>query len=953
MNNIMYLFKPKKFSCATQKNCIDLPYSVIFGGIAVRLTWVLLLLTIAACHSSKESVAPHSLTVSEGFTNPLGFYDSSPTFSWKLPSDVQAQGAYSIVVASSPELLPGNADLWESGKVGSDQTLFVNFEGEKLSSKQKVYWQVKVWDNAGKASQWSETANLEPGLLNNEDWKGNWISIPAEELSEKDARGSLLFRPQYMRKEIKVDSKVKSARLYITAKGVYEAYINGHKVGTDVMSPGWTPVTKSISTLTYDVTQMLKEGENTIGAVVAEGWHSGRINLRSTKKSVEHTPRLLCQLEIETTEGTQTIVSDGSWKVTQNGPIRSSKIYDGETYDANYELGEWSNNGYDDSNWLVAAEQAVADSILLLPKRYEGVKDKSVLAVKNITEPKSGKPIFDFGQNNVGVPLVNVPMKKGDTLSIRFAEMLDKDGTLYTDNYRSALSTDYYVAAKDGLVEWRPTFTFHGYRYIELSGFSPDEKPQKNWVSAIVQYSDFEMNGTFSSSHEKLNQLQSNIIWGLKSNFFDIPTDCPQRDERLGWTGDAQVIAPTSIYNAEMYAFWAGWLQSVRQDQRPDGGIPNVIPNNLGNNSSPGWGDACVIVPWELYFRTGDESVLEENYEMMHRWLDFYATKAEGHIVSMFAFGDWLQPHPQPNKEDPRLMRRGDTPADFVATAYYARSIELTIRSAKVLNKTADVERLQGLYEEVKAAFEQEFFESDGRVKFEIETQTEYLMALAFDLLSEEKQLLAARHLIRVIAECDNHLRTGFLGTPILPLVLDELGEFDLMYTILFKETYPSWFYSINQGATTMWERWDSYTHENGFHKDGMNSFDHYAYGAVGQWLYESVAGIKPVKPGYKEILIAPIAGGPLTSAQASYDSPYGLVSSAWKIENDTFTIKVTVPPNTTAKIIIPANTAENLLLNGSPFSEVEDIELLKKGEGTFELMAQPGAYEFETNLAE
>jgi alpha-L-rhamnosidase len=912
---------------------------------------VSLLLVSAACNKDVINGA-HDLTVSEGFTNPVGFYDNNPTFSWKLPPDIQVQGAYSIVVASSPELLPDKPDLWESGKVDSEETLFVKYEGEKLSSRQKAFWQVMVWDQNGNESQWSETAHLELGLLNNKDWNGNWISIPAEALSEKDARGSLLFRPQYMRKEIKLHSRVKRARLYITAKGVYEAYINGTKVGTDVMSPGWTPVSKSISTLTYDVTDMLKEGENTIGAVVAEGWHSGRINLRRTLKTVEHTPRLLCQLEIEDADGTQTIVSDASWKVTQNGPIRSSKIYDGETYDARYELGEWSSNGYDDSNWLSVTEQGIADSILLLPKRYEGVKDKSEIAVKNITEPEAGKPIFDFGQNNVGVPLVNVPMKKGDTLSIRFAEMLDKDGTLYTDNYRSALSTDYYVAAKDGLVQWRPTFTFHGYRYIELSGFSPDEKPQKNWVSAIVQYSDFEMNGIFSSSHEKLNQLQSNITWGLKSNFFDIPTDCPQRDERLGWTGDAQVIAPTSIYNAEMYAFWAGWLQSVRQDQRADGGIPNVIPDNLGNNSSPGWGDACVIVPWELYFRTGDESVLEENYEMMNRWLDFYATKATGHIVSMFAFGDWLQPHPQPNKKDPRLMRRGDTPAIFVATAYYARSIELTIRSTKVLKKSADVARLQGLYEEVKAAFEQEFFDADGRVKFEIETQTEYLMALAFNLLSQEKQQLAANHLIRVIAECDNHLRTGFLGTPILPLVLDDLGEIDLMYTILFNETYPSWFYSINQGATTMWERWDSYTHENGFHTDGMNSFNHYAYGAIGQWMYERVAGIKPVKAGYKEILIAPIPGGPLTSAEASYDSPYGLVSSAWKIEDGTFMLQATVPPNTSAKIIIPANTDEDLLLNGSQFSENPGIKLLKKGEGTFELMAQPGEYEFEASLA-
>jgi len=911
---------------------------------------LMLILALSACKKENLQNAPIDLTVSEGFFNPIGFYSAKPSFSWKLPARIKAQSAFSITVASSPDLLPDKADLWGSGKVVSDQTLFVKYQGKSLSSRDKVYWKVKFWDESGSESEWSETANLELGLLSNNDWKGKWISIPAKELKEKDERGSLLCRPQYLRKEIVVDAEIISARLYITAKGVYEAFINGEKVGTDIMPPGWTPVTKSISTLTYDVTGLLNKGQNTIGAVVAEGWHSGRINLRETLKTAEHTPRLLYQLEIETKNGTKTIVSDGNWKVTQNGPIRISKIYDGETYDANYELGDWSKNDYNDSIWLDVVEQQLADSILLLPKRYEGVNDKTALTVKNITKTESGKPIFDFGQNNVGVPLVKVPMKKGDTLRIRFAEMLDKDGTLYTDNYRSALSTDYYVAAKDGEIEWRPTFTFHGYRYIELSGFAPGTTPEKDWVNAIVQYSDFEMNGNFSSSHEKLNQLQSNIVWGLKSNFFDIPTDCPQRDERLGWTGDAQVIAPTSIYNASMYAFWAGWLQSVRQEQYDNGGIPFVVPNNLNKNSSSGWGDASVIVPWELYFRTGDIKVLEENYEMMKGWLEYYESKADGHIPKMFSFGDWLQPFPQVN-DDAGRMRRGDTPADFVSTAYFARSIELTIKSAKVLNKKEDVGRLENLHKEVKSAFENAFFNEDGRVKFEIETQTEYLMALAFDLLSEEKEQLARQHLKRIIADCDNHLRTGFLGTPLLPLVLDELGEFDLMYTILFQETYPSWFYSINQGATSMWERWDSYTHKDGFHKDGMNSFNHYAYGAIGQWMYERIAGIKPLKAGYKEILIAPIPGGPLTSAQASYKSPYGEINSAWKVKNGVFELKATVPPNTSAKIVIQANTEEDLLLDGQPFSENENVKLLKKTENSFELKVQPGKWNFSTSF--
>ncbi|WP_372775099.1 family 78 glycoside hydrolase catalytic domain [Mangrovibacterium sp.] len=909
--------------------------------------WALVLLFIVSCKMNNGSFVPGELTISEGLTNPIGFYDSSPTFSWKLPADVQAQSAYSIVVASSPELLPNKADLWESGRVETDQTLFVKYGGEKLLSKQKGYWQVKFWDNNGEESQWSETAHFELGLLNNSDWQGKWISMPTEQLTEIDERGSVLFRPQYMRKEVNVKSEVQRARLYITAKGVYEAYINGKKVGTDVMSPGWTP-NQSISTLTYDVTELLQEGENTLAAVVAEGWRSGRINLRSTPKTIEHTPALLYQLEIQNADGTQIIVSDTSWKVTNQGPIRVAKIYDGETYDANYELGDWNKNGYDDSTWFLVSEQAIADTVLLLPKRYQGVTDQQVLSVQELTEPVEGKPIFNFKQNNVGVPLVKVPMKKGDTLTIRFAEMLNTDGTIYTDNYRSALSTDYFVAAADGVIEWRPTFTFHGYQYIELSGYDPDAKPTKDWVQAVVQHSDFEMNGTFTSSHEKLNQLQSNISWGLRSNFFDVPTDCPQRDERLGWTGDAQVIAPTSIYNADMYAFWAGYLQNVREEQREDGSIPNVIPDVLHGGVSSGWGDVCVIVPWEMYFRTGDVSVLKDNYETMKKWIGFYESRVENndYIPKIASFCDWLQPYSTP-RENYRMTRRGDTPPDLANTAYFARAVELTMRSALVLGKTEEAKELQSLHKAIKEAFENKFFDAEGRTTITKETQTAYLLAVEFGLLSEENVPKAIAHLKRVIEACDGHLQTGFLGTPILPFVLDKAGEIDLMYAILFKETYPSWFYSINNGATTMWERWDSYTIKDGFHKDGMNSFNHYAYGAIGQWMYERIAGIKPVKAGYKEIEIAPMPGGPLRSVSASYNSPYGKISSSWKLENGTFELEAIVPPNTTAKITIPANPSENLLLNGSAFVDQPNLQLVSKSGNGFELLAKPGTYKF------
>ena len=462
-----------------------------------------------------------------------------------------------------------------------------------------------------------------------------------------------------------------------------------------------------------------------------------------------------------------------------------------------------------------------------------------------------------------------------------------------------------------------------------------------------MQYSDFDMAGKFSSSHAKLNQLQSNIEWGLRGNFLDIPTDCPQRDERAGWTGDAQVFIPTSLFIADAHAFWASWMQSVRDDQRENGSIPIVVPDIDKRRVSSGWGDVATVIPWETYLRTGDKRILEDSYQTMSGWIDFYKSESENHIVDIFTYGDWLQPF----SEHPTDERKGETDEKLINTAYYARSVDLTLQTAKALDLDEDVVKLQGWLDEIKLAFQNEFFNADGTVSKGKSTQTAYLMAIGFNLLTPEMEEKAIPHLLAEIEKADTHLRTGFLGTPLLAPVLEKIGRTDIMFEMLFKETYPSWFYSINQGATTMWERWNSYTHQDGFNPGGMNSFNHYAYGAIGQFMYERIAGIKPTKPGYKEIEIAPLPGGPLTSAEASYNTPYGKVSSAWKIENGVFELKATVPPNTTALIVIPTNTAESLLLNGSVFSDNLEVKLLKKNKGDFELMVQPGSYLFESKL--
>ncbi|XCF05436.1 family 78 glycoside hydrolase catalytic domain [Tamlana crocina] len=854
--------------------------------------------------------APVSLTLSEGFKNPLGFYTAKPSFSWQLPvaNDIKSQSAYQIIVASSEELLPNNPDLWDSKKQESSQSSFVKYEGVDLKSRQKVYWQVRFWNQDGIPSAWSEINSFELGLLNNSDWKAKWAGLDTAKDSIKGVHDFLMHRPQYLRKGFDLPSDIASARLYITSKGVFDVHLNGKDVSDDVLTPGWTPYNKRFETLTYDVTDMLSSGKNAIAVELASGWHSGRITRGTAIYDFLASPKVLCQLEITLKDGSKkTIISDETWKGTTNGPIRLAGLFDGEVYDANLEMPNWTMNTFDDASWKNTEIEPIADTVTLEPKRHETVKTMTVIEDAEIVSSTTSSVIFNLKQNMVGVPKVTVPMKKGDTLKIRFSEMLLSDGTFYTTNYRSAKSTDYYIASKDGLIEYTPKFTFHGFQYLELSGFDTSATPNSTWVKGLVQHSNFEKNGTFTSSHDKLNQLQKNITWGLRDNLLDIPTDCPQRDERLGWTGDAQVISPTAMFNFKGHAFWTAWLQSMRetQSEHDNGLVPFVIPDILQRNSaSSGWGDACVIIPWDIYNITGDTSVLEENYDMGKKWVGYYQSKSKDFIPNIYSYTDWLQPYPSKSGKE---GNKGDTPRLFVNTAYFAHSAHLVSKMAGVLGKTKDEKKYKDLYKEIALAFENKFFDTNGKFINEKQTQTSYLLAIYFDLLQPATKVKAQQHLLEEIKKADNHLGTGFLGTPILPKVLDDMGEIDLMYEILFKETYPSWFYSINQGATTMWERWNSYSIEGGYNKQPMNSLNHYAYGAIGQWMYERIAGIAPLAPGYKKIKIAPVPNvNFLTSTSASVNTPYGKASSSWEVKDNLFNLEVIIPPNTSAEIHLP-----------------------------------------------
>lgn len=849
-----------------------------------------------------------SFTVGEGFVNPLGFHDATPAFSWKLPAGVEKQTAYRIEAKSEGK-------TWDSGWVASDQSTFAPYGGAPFASRDRVAWRVDFKDETGKEAGWSEPANFELGLLSAKDWQAKWIRPSQPNDPVKELVGVL-------RRNFDVSKKVRRARLYVTARGVFEIELNGQRVGRDHFANGFTSYDKRLDTLTYDITGQLQFGGNSIAAQLGAGWYAGRLPFKPKSRGpYGKDAALLAQLEISYDDGTsETIVSDEKWEGSFGGPIVSSSLYDGESYDARRQPADWQPVTVD----------ADLGKAALTPKPFAPVRETQTLAVREITEPQPGRFVFDLGQNMVGWARIRVPVEKDRTVTIRFAEMLKDDGTLYTENYRSAKSTDTYTAAQTGMIEWEPRFTFHGFRYVELSGLPAGAKPEKGWVTGVVLHTDFPTTGTFTSSHPKLNQLQSNIAWGWLGNSLDIPTDCPQRDERMGWTGDAQVFCPTALFNTGSHAFWKSWLASMRGDQKPDGSIPDIIPGLVQWQRSPGWMDAATFIPWDLYVRTGDIAVLEENFPMMEKLVGWYrAQSVDGLQPKITGYGDWLQPHPQLPAEKGNWMGdcKGDTPMPLLGAAFHARSARILADAARALGRDDDAKRFGDDTAAVRAAFTKEYFDADGKLKTTPETQTGYVLAIAFDLLPAELRMKAGNHLARLVKEAGGNLRTGFLGTPYLTRALDETGHADVAAALLFQDTYPSWFYPIDQGATTMWERWNSYTKDKGFGDVEMNSFNHYAYGAIGQWMYERVAGLAPdpSAPGYKHFLVRPLFLTQLDSAKAELETPYGKAASAWVRKDGRVTLEITVPPNTSATVEFPGGRAPETVSAGSHRFEVRE----------------------------
>jgi alpha-L-rhamnosidase len=873
-------------------------------------------------------------------TNPVGMDVLEPTFAWKLITGTRGtiQDAYELHVAlNNRDLAAGKNLVWNSNKVSSDESAHVNYAGAKLMSKQRYYWQVRVWDNHKNASAWSAVNYFEMGLLSPTDWSAKWIQAPVV------TNGKVGPAPMFAN-NFEITKPVKQARLYITSHGLYEARLNGEKIGQYYFTPGWTSYKKRLQYQTYDVTTLLKQGKNATLVTVGDGWYRGNLEFKLNRNVYGKEVALLYQLEVEYADGQkQTFASGDGWKASLNGPVRTSDIYNGETYDARLEANATALN-YTGKDWTAVKVMDFGYDNLVAPLGPPVIKHERFAPLKVIKTPK-GETVIDFGQNLVGWVQLKLKGKAGDTLTINHAEVLDKPGNFYTENLREAKEENKYVFTGTKVDVMEPHFTFQGFRYIKITGYTG--KLDSTNVTAIAIYSDMKPTGTLVTSNPMLNQLQHNIQWGQKGNFVDVPTDCPQRDERLGWTGDAEVFFNTAAYNMDVSGFFTKWLQDLKADQHTDGNVPVVIPDvrKPQNAGSAGWGDVATIIPWNFYQAYGDKKLLAGQYASMKAWVEYIRSISENNLWNSGPhYGDWLFY----TMADDRDGKAAITDKFLIAQAFYAYSTQNLINAAKVLERENDVIAYTALLGDIKKAFLNEYVTPSGRMVSN--SQTAYVLALQFDLLPEKLRAQAAQRLVENINSYGNHLTTGFLGTPHLCHVLSRFGYTDVAYKLLLQDTYPSWLYPIKMGATTIWERWDGIKPDGSFQNITMNSFNHYSYGAIGDWMYKNMAGLNPdaEAPGYKKIIIAPKPGGGITSANAELETQYGKAKSAWKIEGGKIMLDVVIPPNTSAKIILP-NTGNGAVTEGNTaLDKSASLKNISKKDNNTEMVAGSGSYHFE-----
>lgn len=899
-----------------------------------------LVIILAGCSDPKSEVMLQKLRC-EYLENPIGIDVLKPRFSWNMESAErnQSQTGYQILVASSAELLDAdNASVWDSGKIQTNNSVNIEYKGLDLNSAKMYYWKVRIWDRDSIVSDWSEPATWYTGLLNSNDWQADWIGY---DLAKQDS--SIEIKPwgngmqkktdykpnpcSFLRYEFELDKSVSEAHTFITALGVYELLINGERVGDDYFTPGWTDYSKRIYYNTYDVAELLKQGSNTIAVILADGWYAGNIADRGQDYYGDKT-RIRAQVHVRYEDGSSKVISTNSkWKAS-TGPIIESDMQAGETYDARLEMEDWAENGFNDGSWSFVI---VSDTTKAVLEAYPsvGVQKMEELEAREVIQLPNGNYIVNFNQNFAGWVRLKVQGNKGDSITLKFAEKLENDSTLYTRNLRSARAIDTYVIGSDSNEVWEPKFTYHGFQYVEISGY-PGELTTED-ITGIVVHSNLESTGSFSCSNSLINKLNSNIVWSQRSNYFDVPTDCPQRDERMGWTGDAQVFMRTAGYNMNIAPFFTKWMVDVADAQFDNGRFSSTAPR-VYNRVAAGWGDGGVICPWNFFEMYQDTQMIRNYYPNMIRWMDHLEGRNPNFISTLGSYGDWQ------NVES-------ETPIKIISTVYYKRCADLMTEMAVILKSKKDSTKYSRLSGNIKETFSDSFLLDSAKVMSE--TQTAYLLALSFSLIPKELEPDVFENLVQAIYKADTSLTTGILGTQLLLPTLTDYNRLDLAYQLLLNERYPSWGHQINNGATSIWERWDSYSSFQGFHEDSTNSLNHYAYGSVGEWFYSTIAGICAEEPGFKKILIYPRPGGGLTFAKADYNSAYGLISSHWEIKKDQFKLGVVIPANTSAWVVIKADDLESLSENNMPISKSQGVIEVVRLDGEVMIHVGSGSYQF------
>ncbi len=933
--------------------------------------------------TSPSAAEPGTLAPSflrcEYLVDPLGIDNPEPRLSWLVESEErgQRQTAYRILVATDPEKLEqGIGDLWDTGKVSGDQTSQIVYAGLPLESRTASYWQVRVWDKDGAPSDWSAVSRWSMGLLDEDDWNARWISYEDDGSMDATRQNIVLQPARYYRAQFESPRAVRRATVYATSLGIYELSLNGEKVSDWLFTPGWSDYKERVYYNTFDVTGLIRSGDNAIGAVVADGWYSGYVGYgllvgygpnRSGRYFYGKTPALLVQLEIEYEDGsTEVITTDNHWKVG-TGPLLEADMLMGETYDARLELPGWNKVGFDDSQWENAVfaednpeitanffDRAGEREITLSFERppvkqaYSSVpvRETETLKPVEITEPEPGKYIYDLGQNFSGVVRLKTHGPEGTRVRLRFGEMLHQDGTLMTENLRRARATNYYILSGDPEGEvYQPKFTYHGFQYVEVTGLA--HEPDLDTITGIAIHSDTPLASSFESSDDMVNQLFSNVVWTQRANFFEVPTDCPQRDERLGWTGDAQVYIEASAYNADVAAFFTKWFDDLEESQLPNGAFPDYAPYPMAHGRTPemyatAWTDAGIICPHTIYEMYGDTRVITRHYEAMRRFMEFRSERdpdlAGVNICN--SWGDWLSLGPE-------------TPIEFIDAVYHAISAKKMSEMARAINKDQDAVMYDTVFRNIKQAFVEHYMNEDGTLT--VDNQTACVLALEAGVVPEEHKAVVQRRLRELLEENDFRMTTGFLGTKNLLAVLSDAGYVDTAARLLQSREYPSWGYSVANGATSVWERWNSYTKEDGFANPSMNSFSHYAFGAVCQWMFQELAGIDRLSPGFKEIKIKPRIPSPDSNpdnkpihwVDAHYDSIHGRIEVSWKRVEAGLDLAATIPANTTAVIYVPAESESQVTEGGTPISEHPDLILQGREDSFVKVEAGSGVYRF------